>query len=75
MHQNIDPQIQPDHRLSNDAEIRAILEESGKVRSVFQGHYHPGHRSHVNGIEYFTLPAMCENENTWWTMEIAGKQK
>lgn len=65
MHQNIDPDIREDHRLYNAARIREILEKSGKVRAVYQGHYHPGHGSVHRGIEYVTLPAMCENEEAW----------
>lgn len=62
MHQNIDPLIPENHRLSNAANIRSILEDSGKVRSVWQGHYHPGHKNTHNGIQYTALPALCENE-------------
>lgn len=72
MHQNIDPAIADEHyRLNNEAELRAALEESGKVRKVFQGHYHNGSRSCHGGIEYLTLKAMCENENAYWVMELA----
>lgn len=70
MHQNIDPNIREDHRLSNDAEVRAILEASGKVKAVYQGHYHPGCVSEVNGIGYTALPAMCENEKSYTVIEI-----
>jgi hypothetical protein len=70
MHQNIDPNIVENHRLSNDTEIRRIPEESGKVRTVYQGHYHPGCRSEHNGIRYITLPAMCENEDAFVTEEL-----
>ena len=70
MHQNIDPNVRADHRLSNDEEIRRILEESGKVRAVYQGHYHPGCRSEHHGICYITLPAMCENEDAFETAEL-----
>lgn len=70
MHQNIDPNIREDHRLFNDAEMRRILEESGKVRGVFQGHYHWGMESEVNGIKYVTLKAMCENDDAQYIFEI-----
>ena len=70
MHQNIDPNIREDHRLSNADEVRRVLEESGKVMRVFQGHYHPGMESVVNGIRYTTLPAMCENEDAYFIFEI-----
>lgn len=71
LHQNIDQQIPENHRLSNDAQIRSILERSGKVRAVFQGHYHPGCRSEKNGIAYTTFPAMCEREDAYFVMELA----
>ena len=70
MHQNIDPGVREDHILSNAAEIRRVLEESGKVKAVYQGHYHWGHRNDVNGIRYITLPAMCENEQAFWVEEL-----
>lgn len=62
LHQNVDPNIREDHRLSNADQLRRIFEESGVVRSVICGHYHPGMESDVNGIHYLTLPALCERE-------------
>ncbi len=62
LHQNLDLAIPQNHRLSNDALIRQILEESGCVTHVVSGHYHPGKESVVNGIRYLTLPALCERE-------------
>jgi len=70
MHQNIDPHVPEDHRLSNAAEVRRILEDSRKVRCVYQGHYHPGHESEVNGIRYVTLSAMCENDGAYIVAEL-----
>ncbi len=70
MHQNIDPNIRGDHRLSNDAEVREILEKSGKVKAVFQGHYHLGCESEINGIRYVTYPAMCVAEQRYFVVEI-----
>ena len=70
MHQNIDAEIRKDHCLFNAGQIRAILEKSGKVRTVYQGHYHPGHHSFLNGIEYTTLPAACENEAAWMIADL-----
>ena len=70
LHQNIDPEIPKDHCLFNAAEINDLLRQSGKVKAVFQGHYHPGRQSERNGICYRTFPAMCENENAYFTEEI-----
>lgn len=70
MHQNIDPTIRPDHRLYNDSTVREILEKSNKVKKVFQGHYHPGNTSELNGIGYEAYPAMCEKENAYYIIEL-----
>ena len=70
MHHNIDPEIQQDHRVFNDAEIREILEKSGRVKTVFQGHFHGGHTSVHGGINYVTFPAMCENDKAYFIIKI-----
>ena len=70
MHQNIDPEVRADHLLSNASEVRKALESSGKVKTVYQGHYHPGHTTQANGIRYVTYPAMCELEGAWFVVEI-----
>ncbi|MBQ8577001.1 MAG: metallophosphoesterase [Clostridia bacterium] len=74
LHQDLDPDISPDHCLSNAAEVREILEQSGVVRAVFAGHYHPGHDSIHAGIQYRTFPAMCERDGRemerYWIVEI-----
>ena len=63
MHQNVDPAIPAaDHRLANADEVCAIIEDSGKVKAVYQGHFHWGNRSSRNGVEYITLPAMAVYE-------------
>ncbi|MBO4501467.1 MAG: metallophosphoesterase [Clostridia bacterium] len=70
MHQNLDPEVTEVHRLFNAREVMDILEKSGKVKAVYQGHYHPGHRTVYNGIEYISLPAMCEKENAYEIIDI-----
>ena len=70
LHQNIDPEIRGDHRLFNGDEIFSVIEESGIVKAVFQGHYHPGNESLHNGVRYITLPAMCENEAAFRVFEL-----
>ena len=71
MHQNIDPAIEAqDHRLANADEVCAIIEASGKVRAVYQGHYHWGHRSCRNGVAYITLPAMAVYDGTEIIIEV-----
>ena len=49
-----------DAQFDNRAEVRGILEGSGKVLAVFQGHHHPGAYSFINGIHYYTLKAVVE---------------
>jgi DNA repair exonuclease SbcCD nuclease subunit len=44
----------------NAAEVRAILESSGKVLASFQGHYHAGGYSQIAGIHYYTLPCVID---------------
>jgi len=46
--------------VKNAAEVRAILEDSGKVAAVFQGHHHAGGYRRLQGIHYYTLKAMVE---------------
>jgi len=45
---------------NNAAEIREILEASGKVRLVLQGHLHEYYNICKNGIRYITVTGMCE---------------
>ncbi len=49
-----------DPYVKNAAVVRKILEDSGKVLVVFQGHYHEGRYSLIEGIHYYTLKAMVE---------------
>lgn len=70
MHQNVDQLIRDDHRVSNADELRSIFANSKKVRAVYQGHYHPGFSSECDGIRYVTYPAMCENEDAYYIIEI-----
>lgn len=71
MHQNIDPAIPAqDHRLANADKVCAIIEQSGKVKAVYQGHYHWGNRSTRNGVEYITLPAMAVYDDTGIIIEV-----
>ncbi|MCP4376435.1 MAG: alkaline phosphatase [bacterium] len=46
------------HGVKNSPEVRKILEQSGKVLAVFQGHNHSGGYQHINGIHYSTMRAM-----------------
>ena len=70
VHQNLDPAAEARHRIANADRINRILLDSGKVKAVYQGHYHPGCRNERNGIRYITFPAMCESENAFFTENI-----
>ncbi|MDF1753664.1 MAG: metallophosphoesterase [Verrucomicrobiales bacterium] len=59
------------HAVRNAAAARAILENSGKVLAVFQGHSHKNDHQVVGGIHYTTLVAMVEGsgvESSGYTM-------
>lgn len=47
--------------IKNAPEVREILEQSGKVLAVFQGHEHGGAYKSINGIHYCTLQAVVES--------------
>ncbi len=47
--------------LAERRELRAILEESKKVRAVFNGHVHRNHLDVINGIPYVTFQSLIEN--------------
>jgi predicted phosphodiesterase len=49
-----------DHYVKNGGDVRKILEDSGKVLAVFQGHNHQGGYNLINRIHYYTLKAMVE---------------
>ena len=49
--------------VKNAARVRQILEASGKVLAVFQGHHHSGSYSNIVGIHYYTLKAVVEGQS------------
>ena len=55
--EQVDPLFDPAHTVKNAAEIRSLLEKSGKVLAVFTGHYHDGGYQRVNNIDYIGLQA------------------
>ena len=58
-----------------EAEIREIIEAAGCVRTVVQGHYHPGADRVIEDVRYFTLRAMCEGEeNAFALLDTATAQ-
>ncbi len=85
IHQRLD--VTPPYGVANAPEVRKILEESGKVLAVFQGHEHRGDTREIHGIRYVTLKAMVEGsgpENNAYavvdllpdnTVRVAGYRK
>lgn len=57
-HQRLD--ISGDHGVRNGAAVRGVLEGSGRVLGVFQGHSHQNDLQDIGGIHYCTLAAMVE---------------
>ena len=60
IHENLDPFVENRHIVKNSESIRQIIRESGKVKLVLQGHYHPGAERMIDDIPYITLSAMGE---------------
>lgn len=56
---DLDPATSP-YAIKQSPAIRKVLESSGKVRAVFQGHSHQNALTDINGIAYTTLVAMVE---------------
>ncbi len=57
-HQRLD--VASQYGVKNNAEVRKILESSGHVLAVFQGHSHKNELNNIAGIHYCTLVAMVE---------------
>lgn len=73
-HQRLD--VSNNHGVKNAKQVRDILERSGKVTAVFQGHSHKNDHHEINGIHYCTLVAMIEgsgNENNGFSMMQISK--
>lgn len=57
-HQRLD--VSNDHGVRNNSQVRSVLESSGRVLAVFQGHSHQNELNEIGGIYYCTLVAMVE---------------
>lgn len=57
-HQRLD--VSNNHGVKNNEAVRKLLEASGKVLAVFQGHSHQNDLKDIGGIHYCTLVAMVE---------------
>ena len=58
VHQRLD--VEGPYGIKNAAAVRNVLESSGKVLAVFQGHSHENEHRMIKGIHYCTLVAMVE---------------
>ena len=60
--------------VNNGSEVRKILEASGKVLAVLQGHFHYGNYQEIGGIHYCTMAAVVEGSgpesNSYAMMDI-----
>ena len=59
-HQRLDPGAEPRHLVRNAETVRAVLERSGRVRTVITGHQHSGGYAVCRGIVYYTLAALVD---------------
>ena len=57
-HQRLDTKAYPKHDVRNAAEVRKVMEKSGKVIACFTGHEHLGGHDEVNGIIYYSLRSL-----------------
>lgn len=71
-HQRLDDASK--HSVRNAAEVRGVLEASGRVSAVLQGHSHQNAYQQMNGIHYVTLAALIEGSgeenNSYGLMEV-----
>jgi alkaline phosphatase len=58
VHQRLD--VEGHYGVKNAAQVRQVLEASGQVRAVFQGHYHRNDHKLIDGIHYCTVAALVE---------------
>jgi len=75
-HQRLD--LAGKHAVRNAAAVREVLEASGKVLAVLQGHSHGNDYQEIHGIHYCTLVAMVEGSgpenNGYAVMDILADQ-
>ncbi len=71
-HQRLD--VENNFGVKNCKQVRSILEDSGKVLAVFQGHSHKNEHQVIAGIHYCVLVAMVEGSgaenNAYSTMDL-----
>lgn len=81
IHHQLDSPVVADkrHCPDNANVVRKMLEESGHVLAVFQGHYHKGGVNKINNIFYYTLKSVIEGSglenNNYAIVEIDAELK
>jgi alkaline phosphatase len=72
VHQRLD--FFPPYGVWNASDVRKVLEASGKVLAVMQGHDHKGGYQEIGGVHYVTLAAMVEGSgpenNAYAVMDV-----
>jgi predicted phosphodiesterase len=64
VHQMLDDSKGVKQAVQNAAEVRQILEQSGKVLSVFQGHVHEERYNRINGINYYSVIGVVDGDGS-----------
>lgn len=62
VHQMLSPTRDVKLEVQNAAEVRQVLEQSGKVLCVFQGHVHEESYNLINGIHYYSVNAVVDGD-------------
>jgi predicted phosphodiesterase len=62
IHQMLDDSKNVKQAVQNAAEVRQILEQSGTVICVFQGHVHEERYNLMNGIHYYSVNAVVDGD-------------
>ena len=60
VHQRLDLKPPSPYLIKSAPAVRRILEDSGKVLAVFQGHSHHNDHHEIGGVHYVTIPAIIE---------------
>ena len=70
VHQRLD--VENEYGVKSAPAVRSILEKSGKVLAVFQGHYHQNEHREIQGVHYCTLAAMIEGaeDNAYGVLSV-----
>lgn len=74
IHQMLDDSKGYKQSVQNAAEVRQILEQSGNMLCVFQGHVHEERYNLINGIHYYSVNAVVDGDgpgnNAYMIVEV-----